>query len=240
MLITTTNSKPIVELRYNRQHKRKEREKDLARHKEKEQEVQKVYDSLGSAKKRKGKGKDKNRKQSLPCFEPTANTRFHLYSTHYITHGPYKSPFPSQYIEFYYSYSIDLPGPEGQYGGHIYIDYGTEYAFQPFFPPKHASLDKHLLKTWDGRHSLTIQFIGDNYLKLKLLRELVRVNESVSQHSMPDLFEFVGIRPGFEMEREERGRAQAKRKRSPSPPSPRESWFEMNHPMEWWNQSRGF
>ncbi|KAL2793697.1 hypothetical protein BJX66DRAFT_305488 [Aspergillus keveii] len=60
---------------------------------------------------------------------------------------------------------------------------------------------------------------------------------------MPDLFEFVGIRPGFEKEREERGRAQAKRKRSPSPPSPpspRESWFEMNHPMGWWNQSRGF
>jgi hypothetical protein len=72
-------------------------------------------------------------------------------------------------------------------------------------------------------NSITIQFIGDNHLKLKLPHELVPIDESVSQHSMPDLFEFVGIRWDFEKEQEERRKVQAKRKRSPSPPSPRES-----------------
>jgi hypothetical protein len=209
-------------------------------HKRKEEEAQKVYDSLKPAKEGKGKGKGKDKKKSLACFEPTASMHFDLYSTHYVTHYPDMSFFPPLYIEFYYSAEIGRPDSEGQLEGHIYIDHGTNCAFKPFFPPKYASLDEHVLKSSDGRYRLTIQFIGDDYLKLKLPRELIPDNKSVSKHSMPNRFEFVSIQRDFEKQREERRKAQAKRKRSPSPASPRESWFEMNHPMGWWNQYRGF
>jgi hypothetical protein len=100
-----------------------------------------------------------------------------------------------------------------------------------------ANLDKHALKSSDGRYSLTSQFIGDDYLKLKLPRDLIPDNKSVSQHSMPNLFEIVGIQRDLEKEREERRKAQAKRKRSPLP---HETWFEMTHSMGSWKQSRYF
>lgn len=50
-----------------------------------------------------------------------------------------------------------------------------------------------------------------------------------------EVFEFVGIWRDLEEEKAERRERMAKARRSPSP---RESWFEMNHPMGSWNQLR--
>lgn len=53
----------------------------------------------------------------------------------------------------------------------------------------------------------------------------------------PETFEFVGILRDLEKEKEERLRAAEEEKKN-RPESPRESYFEMNHPMGWWAQSR--
>jgi len=77
-------------------------------------------------------------------------------------------------------------------------------------------------------------------LKLSVSREMVFMNPysvSAPAHlpAAPEVFEFVGIWRDLEKEKAERQERMAKARRSPSP---RESWFEMNHPMGWWHQSR--
>jgi hypothetical protein len=86
------------------------------------------------------------------------------------------------------------------------------------------------LESIDGKYVLTIQFLSNDYLRLKVGHELVFIDRSQPQQ-VPEFFEFVGIR--FDMEKErERRKAQARVKHFLSP---RESWFEINHPMGSWN-----
>jgi hypothetical protein len=58
-----------------------------------------------------------------------------------------------------------------------------------------------------------------------------------SSSALPEMFDFVGILRDIEKERKERAEACKSSIRNRLP-SPRESFFEMSHPMGWWNQSR--
>ena len=91
-------------------------------------------------------------------------------------------------------------------------------------------------------YELSFKFIGNGYLKLRVSREMVFMNRYCAgppapPAAAPEMFEFVGIRRDWEKEKAEQQERMTKARRSPSP---RESWFEMNHPMGSWHQSRYF
>ena len=84
------------------------------------------------------------------------------------------------------------------------------------------------MKSDDGKYDLSFTFIGNGYLKLRVSREMVFTERpSPPPPTAPEVFEFVGIWRSWEEEKAE----QRKRR----PPSPRETWFEMTHPMGAWN-----
>jgi hypothetical protein len=209
--------------------KAKEEQQTFERNKEKE--VQSAYESLKFGKEGK-----------TAFLDAIASQIFHLYSPDYVNHCYSSDHYPPKYVEFYY---LDENGPlphskplsdreARQMEGHIYFNGNTGCNFGPFSSSKLASLDNCQLQSVDGKYDLTIQFLSDDYLKLKVGHELVFMDKSQPPHA-PEFFEFVGIRYDREKEKAERERwkAQVRVQRSPSP---RESWFEMNHPMGWWNQ----
>lgn len=217
------------ELRKLEKLKEKEKEELYPFEREKEEEVQSAYDSL------KKTGKEGKTVSLAPI---TVAGHFRLYSTDHIEYCYELGDYPTKYIEFYYLDESDqlLLDREARKKakkiyGHIYFNGDCGCSFRPFKPPKHASLDNHTLKSDDRKYSLTIQFLSNDYLKLKVGYDLVS-NDKPQPQDVPEIFDFVGIRLDVVKEREQR-MASVKRKRSPSP---RDSWFERTHSMGHWNQ----
>lgn len=94
-----------------------------------------------------------------------------------------------------------------------------------------AGVTQHTVMSSDGEHELSFHFVSDDYLILTVPQQLVLGDRSPLE-SAPATFKFVGIRRDPHKAIEERGE---KRKRSPSP---RETWFEMNHPMGTCSEAR--
>ncbi|KAI6080854.1 hypothetical protein F4821DRAFT_275615 [Hypoxylon rubiginosum] len=92
----------------------------------------------------------------------------------------------------------------------IYASPSHEPALKPFRAPDHLSLKTHKIKAKSGEYKITIQFVGKDYLKMKVPRHVIKSNgfPHVSD-SAPEVFEFVGILYNYEkrkMEMEEMGR----------------------------------
>jgi hypothetical protein len=78
------------------------------------------------------------------------------------------------------------------------------------------------------------QFVSNEYLRLKVGRELVfSGHQGPMPESAPQMFEFIGTLHNVEKEKEEK----LERERKNQSPSPRKTGFEMSHPIGWWNQS---
>ena len=117
--------------------------------------------------------------------------------------------------------------------------------FGPFQPPKQANPTPIKVKSCDGDYELSLIFIRSGLLKLRVPREVVFMTDRGVRRSpyppdAPEVFEFVGTTVDYEEEQREKRIVEGleelpkAKARSPSPPSPRETWFEMNHPMGWW------
>ena len=122
--------------------------------------------------------------------------------------------------------------------GSLRLCSGTDCTFGPFRPPKRAKRKAYKVRRDRDNYEMSLRFIGNGYLKLMVPREILFKGHGAPLASAPEMFEFVGIwrdREKEKAEEEERMRVEKARQ----PPSPRESWFEMNHPMGWWHQSRG-
>jgi len=87
-----------------------------------------------------------------------------------------------------------------------------------------------------AKYDLKFKFFRNEYLKLSVPRPLVELSRKLPSHA-PERFEFVGILRDREKEREERKKATKEEKKNRLA-SPHESYFEMNHPMGSWAQSR--
>ncbi|KAH7137595.1 hypothetical protein EDB81DRAFT_799641 [Dactylonectria macrodidyma] len=209
----------------NSERKAKEAQRDFEG--QKENEVQEAYEHLQQAF-RQG--------DVPPILDLHAGKLFHLYSVDHMDHCYNPDLYPSKYVEFY---TLDdsgapaddehPPGDEAtQIHGHVYFNVDCGCDFAPFPPPKHACLEEHLLKSFHGEFELEFRFISNDYIIMTVPRELVFIDSSPIP-SAPEIFKFMGIRYDREKEKQRRD---TKRKRSPSP---RESWFEMNHPMGSWN-----
>ncbi|OAG33789.1 hypothetical protein AYO21_12119 [Fonsecaea monophora] len=115
----------------------------------------------------------------------------------------------------------------------VYLNGNTSCNFGPFCPPKRASGKAFKIRSCDGMYELSFKFLGGGYLKLRVNREMVFINPYSASFpappaAAPEVFEFVGIRRDREKEKAERQERMTSPRRSPSP---RESWFEINHPM---------
>lgn len=129
---------------------------------------------------------------------------------------------------------------------------------KPFAAPEHASAEERTLvgcSSLDGKnqHNMACQFFSRDYLKLTVPRELVFLYQKTPPGA-PEFFDFMGIR--YKPEGEPQLSQQSKKRRRssssslssflssslcPTPsrsPSPRETWFEMDHPIGWWNQEQ--
>ncbi|KAL4861364.1 hypothetical protein BDV12DRAFT_180375 [Aspergillus spectabilis] len=236
---------------YNEQTK-KDKENEYAINKAKEEETRHVYETLQSAAGEKG---SKKRKKAV-LIESLIDKSFDLYSADYVTHF-FRSNLDYHRIDFYLldwieegtkegkaeedssSNTASYPQAKGprldakqEVQGQILFNSDCAYGFELFSPPKYAGLEKHYLRT-NSKHSVTIQFLSNDYLKLKAPRELL-CQEGTPPPHLPEVFDFVAIRRGS---REEREKRRKKEEAWPQPPSPKETWFEMTHPMGWWNQS---
>jgi hypothetical protein len=210
------------ELQKIREYEQKAKEKQQRFERNKEKEVQSACEAFKSGKESK----------TAP-LKSIASKTFRLHSTDHVKHCYNSDVY--KYIEFY---CLDEDGQllleqgAGQINRHIYFNLDNFCNLRPFSPPKHASLDNCRLQDFDAKYDLTIQFLSNDYLKLKVGRELVLKNMPQPPHA-PEFFEFVGISSDREKEKEKAERERREGIDRFAPPLPRESWFEMNHPMGW-------
>lgn len=119
----------------------------------------------------------------------------------------------------------------------IYIQ-DAELCELEFPAPKYASLEPITLRCRCGGHEVSLIFIGNGYMTMTLSRESVfKVSGRPVSPDAPEFFEFFGIIRDEEKARAEGLAAEENHARA-QPPSPRETYFEMYHPMGSWNQSR--
>lgn len=212
--------------------KNREREMESA----KEEEVRAAYRSLLKAEKEL---------KTIP-IESLAGQGFKLFCSDHVDHF-YLNTYATKRVDFYYLDDMGDLLPDKQKHrneadmlfGDVYLDANASCNFGPFRPPRRASRKVIKVKSWDGDYELSFQFISNDYLKLRVSREMVFMNpyaESLpaAPPDAPEVFEFVGIWRDREKEKAER----QERLKAHCPLSPRESWFEMNHPMGWRHQSR--
>jgi hypothetical protein len=218
-----------------RERKEKERTRDIE--KTKEEEVRVAYRSLNMAEKEC---------ETIPVGL-LADQSFRLFCSDHVDLF-YSDIYVTKRVDFYYLDDTDIPCPHKQKPGSetdmlygdVYLDASANCNFGPFCPPKSASPKAFKVRSCDGMYELSFTFIGNGYLKLRVSREMVFMNpDSASPPAppaaAPEVFEFVGIWRDCEKEKAEQ---QERMKKARRPPSPRESWFEMNHPMGSWHQSR--
>lgn len=249
---TIDNSFSDAELYYELKDERKARKRDLLRwrlHAEKarnstmehakarEEEVNTAYHAFKKARRRAKKNGD-----TIP-LDFTMGHRgreYELFSTQHVEWLYDEHLYPTKRADFY----LDNPaggsppkdGKERPMYGQIYLDWNSDCDFGPICIPKRARRKDFKFKDDSGTYDLRIKFFGDKYLKLSLPRAMVEFGHKLPPGA-PERFEFVGVLRDLEKEKEERLRAAEERKKN-RPASPRESYFEMNHPMGWWAQSR--
>ncbi|KAG8163049.1 hypothetical protein KVR01_007527 [Diaporthe batatas] len=210
---------------------RKAEEKLLELEKSKEEEVRAAYKSLRKAEKKNN---------TTPVRLSLSDEAFNLFCTDHVEY--YKSvSFGRRDYSDVESDESDVTklksGNEIDLYGIVYFGRAV-FTFGPFRPPTHASCKPVKVKSSDGTHELSFQFIGNGYLKLRISRDMVLLGLDTPSEGPPTTapasFDFFGIWRDIDKEIAERERI-LKEARARRPPSPRETWFEMNHPMGAWN-----
>lgn len=233
---------------YEMKEEREERKREKLRErkeKEEQQEIERIKEEEVDATERTLSRAAKERKTI--SIESLAGQSFFLYCSAHVAHF-YHDLSPTKRVNFYYlddegNCSLDKPklgGETTMLYGNVYLDAHAGCEFGPFHPPKYATRKAIKVMSCDGKYELSFKFIGNGHLKLRVSQDMVFMDEYSASPpapppAAPKVFEFVGIWRDEEKEEAERKERIANR-----PPSPRETWFEMNHPMGLWRQSGGF
>ncbi|KAL0941985.1 uncharacterized protein CTRU02_204748 [Colletotrichum truncatum] len=206
----------LKELREERKDNLREmaRKKQAAREYEsgKEEEVRAAYEALRKAK-REGK---------KPHLEPLDGKTFRLYSTDHVEHF-WDTIYAPKHVNFHHvdedfldaSHLSGPPWPWEQEAvytngkrtvqGQIYLDSGTGCEFPEFRSPSRPSRRKRVMESHDGKHKIVFKFISNEYLTVKLSRDLVfEDHHEPVPESAPKFFKFSGILLNWKKERVER------------------------------------
>ncbi|PYI12343.1 hypothetical protein BO78DRAFT_412552 [Aspergillus sclerotiicarbonarius CBS 121057] len=170
-----------------------------------------------------------------------ANTRFELYCMEYFDYFYDSDCVYDQlikHVEFQHHHGNRKAGlpPAGlrRVDGKVHLESYGEPTFQPFVVPAYASREiGRLVSPWGNQEEMSVQFLSDDHLILKLSQRAVFEPDNAPL-DLPEVFVFFGVRDreeeALEKERQERASRQ----------SPRETWFEMNHPMGWWSKTHSW
>ncbi|KAJ3542675.1 hypothetical protein NM208_g3974 [Fusarium decemcellulare] len=153
-----------------------------------------------------------------PELDLDGNDLFHIYSVDHVDHCYSPDDNDPKYLLLVNS----EPGAT-EFDCAIRISETCDSVFAAFSPPKHASLEGQQVKSRDGKFDIELLFISNDYILVTVPKELVFMDRTETP-SAPETFKFIGVREDCEKEIAR----QAGKSRSPSP---RETWFELNHPM---------
>ncbi|XXH02430.1 Palmitoyltransferase [Hypoxylon texense] len=98
-----------------------------------------------------------------------------------------------------YKSQIEKASNELEYEGdtvetRIYADVDKEPELEPFHRLDHADLKTYPLQAKDGKYKITIQFVGEDYLKMQVPRHLIKEYKTCPvADSAPEIFEFIGV-----------------------------------------------
>lgn len=191
---------------------------------------------------------------------------FTLYSTEYIDHFWYPSlmnmAISMPCVAFYQMTADETWGnpvteetvcetdcDAPKLGGQVmYLIPDFDFHFEPINIPLYASTQAVVLEPPRGEQKMgcEVEFLGGDYLILRIGRDFILdqaeekwrriLFEETDCADAPEVLEFVGIHYDPKKRKAEMQR-QEDAKRARREPSPRETFFEMNHPMGWWKQS---
>jgi hypothetical protein len=153
---------------------------------EKVREVQMAYETLESSM------PSSNNMSVLGSLDTT----FELYSIDYFNHlyDPTPSGSRKKYLRFQYAEGQPQgPGNNLLLEGILWLNPDVETKLAPFYPPSQPSLQHYRLDSADGKFTLILQFIDNNYLTLRASRDLVFVSKPEKAMG-PQTFVFGGIR----------------------------------------------
>lgn len=223
----------------------KNKEQRLESERGKEEEVRAAFKSLRKARKEH---------RNIP-IKSLAGQAFKLFCSNYVEHFYHIDPSATNRLHFFRVKNVDghPDNPLKKRGNQNAMLYGTValegnvyYLFGPFYPRSNASWRPMKVKSNRGKYELSFQFLGNGYLKLRVSRDMFTgpyaTNPAAPPSTAPEVFDFVGIWRDEEKERAEQQKIEDWRKAELQkiemewrrPPSPRESWFELNHPMGSW------
>ncbi|KAH6847288.1 hypothetical protein B0I37DRAFT_374661 [Chaetomium sp. MPI-CAGE-AT-0009] len=208
---------------WQREGKKRAREMDRA----KEEEVRAAYESLK---------RDREEGKTIPIDSLVGQT-FNLFCTDYVDHFFDYSDYSTKRVGFY---RIDnkgdicldpkLSSETDMLYALVYLNGGVSCDFGPFRPPKRGSLkDVKAKSDLGGKYELSVKFLGNGYLKLRVSREMVFMENRSSPppSTAPEVFEFVGIW----CDPKEKAKRSEERWKSLRPSSP-QTMFDINH--EWY------
>ncbi|KAI9929417.1 hypothetical protein ASPWEDRAFT_41369 [Aspergillus wentii DTO 134E9] len=144
---------------------------------------------------------------------------FNLYCGDYVNYSWDPLDGYPRHIEFYGALNnVRYSPPTKPLEGKISFDDNAECNFTAFIQPKNASLNGFQLKDVNGNHKFLIQFFSNDYLRIRVSRELVFQGKIPPPHT-PEFFDFSGIRFDVKKARAKRAREEQmvrKRPRSES------------------------
>lgn len=236
---------------YELKEQREERKRELLQEKLRQQKEQKRLRELETAKEAEVRAaftslKRAKKKAERPLIDSLAGQVFNLFCSDHVKHFYSDSYYPTKEVRFSLPDDYEKPYLEkrkldtgsGMVYGQVYLNVDACFDFGPFPAPKRASRKPVKVKCCYMAHVLSLKFLGNGYVKLRIPRELVFLdhddaNLPAPSSTAPRVFKFVGIwrNPEKEVEQVE----------TPSDTrSPHETWFEMNHPMGSWRQSQSY
>jgi hypothetical protein len=84
--------------------------------------------------------------------------------------------------------------------------------FAPFPPPDPANPQDFRLKSDDGKYKVVVEFLSNDYLKLKVGREMAFIDGDPPSDA-PEVFEFVGISRDYEKDLKKKDKEKKKKQR---------------------------
>ncbi|CVL01356.1 uncharacterized protein FPRN_11643 [Fusarium proliferatum] len=153
-----------------------------------EREIQKVKAALAE--------KEKSKKKS-GILKSLEGRVFRLFSTDHVKYCYYADCL-TRYIEFYApedsSPSPDDSGRREPVEGHVYLIFRDACNVDSFVRPKYPSTKFHQLKVNRGRRTVDIQFFHDDFLVLKMHRDIVFSHQGIQPPmDAPQVFTYYGI-----------------------------------------------